>query len=205
MSQKLLIIGAGGHGLMAAEIAKKMDVWEEIKFLDDDMNITNPQILGKISEFYTYVNNYNIFVAIGNIETRERLLLELLNHGSKVPTLIHPTAIIGEGVEIGTGTILMPGTIINHSSKIGVGCIVNTGAIVEHNCKIGDFVHLSPGVKIAGTVNVGKKSWLGIGSVIVNNVDICEGSIIGAGAVVIKDIDQTGTYIGVPAKRVKIG
>ena len=34
-----------------------------------------------------------------------------------------------------------------------------------------------------------------------NNVDICSNCMIGAGAVVIKDITESGTYIGVPAKK----
>lgn len=35
---KLLILGAGGHGKVVAEIATKMKKWNEIAFLDDNEN-----------------------------------------------------------------------------------------------------------------------------------------------------------------------
>ena len=39
MKNKLLIIGASGHGKVAADIALKMNIWQNIAFLDDDENI----------------------------------------------------------------------------------------------------------------------------------------------------------------------
>lgn len=45
---------------------------------------------------------------------------------------------------------------------------------------------------------------MGRGGVIVSNdISICEDCMIGAGAVVVKNIDIPGTYVGVPAKRIK--
>ena len=57
------------------------------------------------------------------------------------------------------------------------------------------------GAKLAGTVHVGKATWIGIGASVSNNLSICENCMIGAGAVVVKDITESGTYIGVPAKK----
>ena len=48
---------------------------------------------------------------------------------------------------------------------------------------------------------MGEKTWIGIGSVVSNNIDICSDCMIGAGAVVVKNIDESGTYIGVPARK----
>ena len=36
MKNKLLIIGASGHGKVVADIALKMNKWKSIAFLDDD-------------------------------------------------------------------------------------------------------------------------------------------------------------------------
>ena len=49
----------------------------------------------------------------------------------------------------------------------------------------------------------GPGTWIGIGGIIANNVNICNECIIGAGAVVIKNIKQSGTYVGVPIRKVK--
>ena len=202
---KLLIIGASGHGRVVADIAIKMNRWQQIAFLDDDEEIQSPirvKVIGKSNDAFTYINDYDIFVAIGNNKTREKIQTQLGVAGANIPTLIHPSAIIGEKVEVGIGTVVMAGVVINCCSSTGVGCIVNTGAVIDHDNVIEDYVHISPGTRLAGTVKVGQGSWLGIGSVVSNNVDICSDCKIGAGAVVVKDITEPGTYVGVPARRI---
>lgn len=96
----------------------------------------------------------------------------------------------------------MAGVVINSSTKIGKGCIINTSSSIDHDNIIGDYVHISPGVKLAGAVNIGRESWLGIGSIVINNISITSGCILGASTVVVKNIPESGTYIGVPARRV---
>ncbi len=202
---KLLIIGASGHGRVVADIAIKMNRWQQIAFLDDDEEIQSPirvKVIGKSNDAFTYINDYDIFVAIGNNKTREKIQTQLGVAGANIPTLIHPSTIIGEKVEVGIGTVVMAGVVINCCSTIGEGCIINTGAVIDHDNVIEDYVHISPGARLAGTIKVGQGSWLGIGSVVSNNVNIISGCMIGAGAVVVKDITEPGTYVGVPARRV---
>ena len=203
---KLLIIGASGHGKVVADTALKMNRWQQIAFLDDDETIKSSMgidVIGKSHDAFIYINDYDIFVAIGTNKTREKIQSQLEMEGANIPTLIHPSAIIGEKVEIERGTVIMAGVIINCCSKIGRGCIVNTGATIDHENVIEQYVHISPGVHLAGTVKVGKATWLGIGSVVSNNINITSGCIIGAGAVVIRDITEAGTYVGVPATKLK--
>lgn len=205
MKNKLLIIGANGHGKVVADIALKMNRWQQIAFLDDNENIKSSMgidVIGKSKDALTYISDYDIFVAIGNNKTREKIQSQLEIAGANIPTLIHPSAIIGEKVEVGTGTVVMAGAVINCCSRIGEGCIVNTAATVDHDNVVEDYVHISPGVNIAGTVRIGKGSWLGIGSVISNNINITSSCMVGAGAVVVRDITEAGTYVGAPARRV---
>ena len=205
MKTKLVIIGASGHGKVVADIALKMNKWNNILFLDDDdtiKSIIGLEVIGKTTEAYKFKSDTDFFVAIGNNKIREKLQENLSNRGLKTVTLIHPSAVIGTDVEIDYGTVVMAGVVINSSSKIGKGCIINTGSCVEHDNIIEDYVHISPGAKIAGNVSVGKSSWLGIGSVVKNDVKITSNCMIGAGAVVIKDIEESGTYVGVPVKRI---
>ena len=37
----------------------------------------------------------------------------------------------------------------------------------------------------------------------IDKISVCDNVIIGAGAVVIEDIMEAGTYVGIPAKRIK--
>lgn len=204
--KKLLIIGAGGHGKVAVDIALKMNEWEKVYFLDDDKSITSSigiDVIGRINDAYKYIHEYEFFVAVGNNNVREQILNNLEKLGANIATLVHPQVSIGSMVEIGVGTSLMAGVVINSSSIIGKGCIINTGSTVDHDSVIEDYVHISPGVNLAGEVTVGKGTWLGIGSVVSNNVKITSGCIIGAGALVIMNISQKGTYIGVPVMKIE--
>ena len=205
MKDRLLIIGASGHGKVVADIAIKMNRWKYIAFLDDNESLKvsmGLEIIGKSEDVFRYKDDFDIFVAIGNNYTREKVFKRLEAVEANIPILIHPNVVIGQQVDLGVGTVVMAGAIINCCTKIGKGCIINTGATLDHDNEIGDFVHISPGVNLAGIVNVGKGTWLGIGSVVSNNVSIANDCKIGAGAVVIRDITEPGTYVGVPARRV---
>ena len=205
MKDKLIIIGASGHGKVVADIAIKMNKWQSIAFLDDDESIKTSmglEVIGKTADAFTYKDEADFFVAIGSNATRENIQEKLIEEGLNIVSLIHPSVVIGTDVEIGIGSVVMAGVVINSSTRIGKGCIINTSSSLDHDSMIEDYVHISPGVNMAGTVKVGNGSWIGIGSVISNNVNICSGCKVGAGAVVVKDITEPGTYVGVPVRRV---
>jgi len=206
MKDKLIIIGASGHGKVVADVAIKMNKWQSISFLDDDESIKTSMgldVIGKTTDAFRDKDEADFFVAIGSNATREKIQEKLIDEGLNVVSLIHPSAVIGTDVEIGIGTAVMAGVVINSSTRIGKGCIINTSSSLDHDNAIEDYVHISPGVNMAGTVKVDKGSWIGIGSVVSNNVNICSGCKVGAGAVVVKDITEPGTYVGVPVRRVK--
>lgn len=203
MKKKLLIIGASGHGKVVADLALKMNRWASIGFLDDNEAINcsmGIEVIGKSSDFIKHLHDCDIFVGIGNNIIRKKIFEKLEAEDASIPTLTHPAAVIGEQVDLASGTVVMAGAVINCCTRIGKGCIINTSASIDHDNLIGDYVHLSPGVHLAGTVKIGEGTWLGIGSTVSNNINIASGCTVGAGAVVIKDLTETGTYVGVPAR-----
>ncbi len=205
MKDKLIIIGASGHGKVVADIAIKMNKCQSIAFLDDDKSINTSmglEVIGSTADAFTYKDEADFFVAIGNNAVREKVQEKFIEEGLNVVSLIHPSAVIGTNVEIGIGTVIMAGVVINSSTRIGKGCIINTSSSLDHDNVVNDYVHISPGVRTAGSVSIGKDTWLGIGSVVSNNVNICSGCKVGAGAVVVKDITEPGIYVGVPVRRV---
>lgn len=204
MAEKLIIIGAGGHGKVIADIAK-LNGYKEIYFLDDDINkhkIGEYQIIGTSKDIDKYKEKYDFIVGIGNNKIRKKFSLKLNERKIKQPSLIHPSAVIDQTVNIGQGTVVMSNVVINADSKIGNGCIINTSSSIDHDCLISNYTHISPGVHIAGTVSIGECSWVGIGATVKNNVYIGSDCIIGAGSVVIDNLLEPGTYIGVPARRI---
>lgn len=198
---KLIIIGASGHGKVIADIAKKIG-YNEIVFLDDNENVHECggyPVVGKSSDATGI--DADVIVAIGNAKIRKRILASI--DESRITTLIHPDAVVAEDVVVGVGTVIMAGAVINPCVKIGRGCIVNTSSSIDHDCSVGDYVHVSVGAHLCGTVSVENGTWIGAGATISNNVTICENCMIGAGAVVIQDIKESGTYVGVPVKTVE--
>ncbi len=204
-NKKLAIIGAGGHGRVLADIAR-LNNYRYIVFADDNEKLTECggyPIVCKINDVLKFINEeYDIVVAVGNSKLRQGIQESLSNFG-KVVSLIHPNSTVSSDVVIGEGTVIMAGAVINPGTKIGNGCIINTGATVDHDNVIGDYAHVSVGAHLAGTVLIGKRTWIGAGVIISNNINICDDCIIGAGAVVINDIEVSGTYVGIPARKVK--
>ena len=203
MHDKLIIIGAGGHGKVVANIAV-LNGYKEIYFLDDDTSkkdIGKYQIIGTTKDIDRYKNEYDFFIAIGNNETRKKLAMLLLDNNIKPVSLIHPSAVIDSTVQIGSGVVVMANAVINADTMIGNNVIINTASSIDHDCIINDYVHISPGVHIAGNVHIGERSWLCIGSTIINNITVGADIIVGAGATVINNIDENGIYVGIPAIR----
>lgn len=190
----VIIIGAGGHARVIADIVKAAGD-NLLGHLDD-----HAPALGPVSDYVKFPDAHFI-IGIGSAAVRRRIAERMT--GVNWYTAIHPTAIIGSSVTVGEGTAVMAGAMIGPGARIGTHAIVNTGAIVEHDNQIGDFAHISVGAKLAGTVTVGPDSWIGIGAVVSNNLSICGGCMVGAGAVVVKNLTEPGTYVGVPARRIK--
>lgn len=207
MSKQVVIIGAGGHAKVIADIIVKSGD-RVYGFLDDNLEIgttiaNNEQfkIIGKIEKINKLKENTNLefVIAIGDNTVRKNIAE---NYNVKYYTAIHPSSIIALDVSIEEGTVVMANAVINTSAKIGSHCIVNTGAIVEHDNIIENYVHVSPNATLCGTVKIGECTHIGANATVKNNTKICNKCIIGAGALVVKNINESGTYVGVPVKRI---
>ena len=200
MKDKLLIIGAGGHGRVVADIAEATGKYSEIAFLDDGVIEKIPRfpVLGGSAIAVEKKTEYEVIVAIGNSKVRNKIMENL---DVDFAILIHPAAVIGSEVSIGEGTVIMPGAIVNTGSNIGKGVIINTASSVDHDCEIGDYCHVAVGAHLCGNVQVKEHTWIGAGATVIQGTEICDNCMIGAGAVVVKKIEEAGIYVGVPARR----
>lgn len=198
---KLMILGAGGHGRVVAEIAQLSGKYTDIAFLDDkapEASFPYPYI-GKCEAFADHLADSDFFIAIGNAAIRRRLQTDVETTGGNIVTLIHPSAIISHDVTIGKGTVIMAGAIVNTGAQIGDGVILNTASSVDHDCVVEDFCHVSVDAHLCGTVHLGAGTWVAAGATVINNVTICSDCLIGAGSTVVHDISTSGVYKGVPA------
>lgn len=201
--KEVIIIGAGGHGKVAADIIEKSGD-RVVGYLDDNEALGSTffklPLLGAVDRYIKYMQ-YEFVVAIGSASVRERIVGMLA--GVKWYTGVHPSAVIaGREVTVGEGTLIMANAVINPGSRIGKHCIINTGAVVEHDNRVEDYAHISVGARLAGTVHIGRAAWIGAGAVVSNNLSVCAGCMVGAGCVVVRNIEEAGTYVGVPARKI---
>lgn len=205
--KRLILLGAGGQGRVAADVAVCMGAYREVCFLDDrlcgdDAKLPYP-VLGRFSDYPSYMEDADLLVSLGQNAIRRRWQEVLEAAGASLATLIHPRAVVAERVTIGAGSVVMAGAVINPDVVIGRGVIINTCASVDHDGRIGDFCHISVGAHLAGTVSVGANSLLGVGVAVRPGVTIGEDCTIGVGAAVVSDLIEPGVYVGVPAHRMK--
>ena len=200
---RLLIIGAGGHGRVAADCAELLD-WEEVAFLDD--RVTGIQapwpVLGPAQPRDLEQHGRDgahFFVAIGDNAAREAAMTGLHQLALGSETLIHPTAHASGYAELGAGCLIAMGAMVGVMAELREGVIVNTGASVDHDCRVGAFCHISPGARLAGGVRVGARSWIGIGASVREGVTIGADVMVGAGAAVVSDLPDGARVGGVPA------
>jgi len=209
--KRILILGAGGHAQVVADILVSGSGSREYRvvgFLDDDTALQGTEImgtlvLGPIDRFAT-VEHDGLVVAIGDNQPRARVFDACRARGARFINAIHPTAVVGSGVRFGEGVMVCAGVLINPHAVIGDDVILNTGCSIDHHVQIGAHVHIGPGANLAGTVRVGEGALVGIGANVVPGRVIGDWSVVGAGAAVVRDIPAHVTAVGVPA-RVTVG
>ncbi len=146
----LLIVGAGGHGKVVAEIAADCG-YEKVDYLDDN----SPEAIGKLHDLEKFADQYEYaFVGIGNNKLRGELIEKLESVGYQVPVLIHPTAYISRTAKIEKGTVVEPKAIVNANTVVSSGCIISVGSIVDHDVVIEQYCHINAGaiVKAGATL-----------------------------------------------------
>ena len=126
-----------------------------------------------------------------------------LDEGCEYMTLIHPHASVSRWTQLGKGAIVTKGCIVTTQIEIGQHCQLNLNTTVGHDCRIGNFFTTAPSVNISGICNIGNGVYFGTGAGTKQGISICNNVIIGMGAMVVKNIEEAGTYVGIPATKVK--
>lgn len=209
----IAIFGVGGFGrevlALIKDINKVKPTWNIVGFFDDGyekgLTINGYPTLGTTEDLNKWDKEIAIAISIGNPVIKKKILDKIHNSKVSYPTLIHPTAWIGDDdfVEIGKGCIICAGNLITTNIKIQDFVILNLGCTVGHDTVIKDYAAFMPSVNISGEVTIGEGVYVGTGAKIINQLGIGDYAIIGAGAVVAKTIPSRCTAVGVPAKPIK--
>ncbi|MHA2052248.1 MAG: acetyltransferase [Candidatus Hodarchaeales archaeon] len=208
MSKKVVIVGAGGHGKVIADILELND-YEIIGFIYDDPKMKGAQVsgynvLGSIDDLDSFSEAECGFVAQVDHEKRIKYIQILLSRGLELINAFHPTSVRSKHIKMGKGVCMMAGSIVNPGVTVGDGSIINTSATIDHDSTLGVCSHISPGAKIARNVEIGENSFIGTGAIINPNLKVGNNVIVGSGTVIINDIPDEATAVGNPAQVIKM-
>lgn len=144
--------------------------------------------------------------------------------------VIHPTAVIYPGVQLGVGvkvfphaviggpaeirgewigegdiivgdhTVIREHAVIQGPARVGADCYLMDSVHVAHHCVIGDRVTMSPHVTLAGHVLIESDATLGMNSSVHQRLTIGAGAMVGMGSTVTKNVPPYRKWYGVPAQ-----
>lgn len=99
--KSLLILGAGGFGQMAKEMALELG-YERVVFLDDAAD--GEDVIGRCCDYALWRSAYpEAVAAFGNNKTRLYWTDKLLAAGYQVPALVHPSAVVSPSAVLESG------------------------------------------------------------------------------------------------------
>jgi sugar O-acyltransferase (sialic acid O-acetyltransferase NeuD family) len=204
---KTFILGAGGFAREVALIlADRTHDIEQFKYLSDDSTQANNwyeriECAGSID--YQSHGSHRFVPGVGSPELRKELVERALNKGWMPSSAVSLSAYT-KHIAMGLGVVICGGVQATVNVTLGNFVNVNLNCTLGHDCVIENYVNLSPAVNVSGYVHIEEGADIGTGAVLLPGVRIGKGAIIGAGAVVNKHVPAGETWVGVPAKCLRL-
>lgn len=209
MTQRsLYIVGAGGFGrevyTWLSHMPETSVDWKLCGFLDDNLEALkgfdySVPVCGRVSE-YTIQPNDCFVCGLGAVELKKRVCGDLIGRGAQFITLVHPTAIIGQNVQLGAGVVICPGVTLTCDIAVGAMTMVNCHSTVGHDARIGPWVTISAHCDLTGYTRVEEGAFLGSRVTVIPGKQVGSSAVVGAGSVVIRDVPPEVTVFGNPAR-----
>lgn len=205
----IAIVGAGGLGKEMAVLIHQINqnelIWNVVGYYDDlifkGKKVAGHLVLGTVDDLNKIDYPLCVVLAVGDPVVKFDLITKIKNPHITFPILIHPTAGLGLGIELGDGTIITAGCQLTIDIKTGAHVLINLNSTIGHDVSIGNFSCIMPGVHLSGFVNVEDQVLIGTGASVLQHLCIRSGARVGAGAIVTKNVESKSTVKGVPAKK----
>lgn len=211
--KNIAIIGAGGFGqevycIWRDRLEYEGIDYEFVGFYDDADNLEENsfgKIIGRVDDLNHVDYSLEIAIAIGNPQLIFQIRSRLSNNNLIFPNIIHPSVqFLGkESVNLGEGNILSLNVIFSCNTTVGNFNIFNTRVTLGHDDIVGDYNVFSPNAQISGAVTIEDLNLFGFSSGVLQGKKIGNNNVIGAGAILLRNIKNDGTYVGVPAVKMK--
>jgi sugar O-acyltransferase (sialic acid O-acetyltransferase NeuD family) len=211
--KKLVLVGGAGTSsdvlALIASINRVSMCYQVAGLLDDGIPVGTLRfgipVLGSIGNWESLGNAWFVdcLGSPRSYRKREELLERYGMLQTQFETLIHPSAMVADDVQIGQGSIIYPNVVALSNVRIGQHVTILSGTVLNHDVEVGDWSILGSGVMLSGAVKVGKACYLGTSCSVRESVAIGDGSLVGMGGAVIANVDVNVVVAGVPAKLIR--
>lgn len=166
------------------------------------------KILGSFDDLFSSNNLQGKFflLTMGDIEIRYKLTEKILSLGGKVPSLIHPTAVISRFADISNvGVYISAFVHVQADTKIGQGTVVLSGVNISHTNTIGKYCFIAGGATVGAFTIVDDFVFIGQGALSISSKvkKIGTHAYVGARSLITKDVDEYSVVAGSPAKVIR--
>lgn len=209
---KILIVGCGEHARMVIdniEQNNKYEVFGLVTNIEAELNtlVMGYPVVCLENDLESYLRNnpqiegYFLGVGVKSMKLRWKIYSQIDKLLPAV-NIIHPTCIISDHAEFGTGNIFEAFTKIANGVKIGNHCILNSFSAINHDQEIGDNVLIACNVSMAGK-KIGSHTIIADGASIAFKKSVGKNCIIGDGTLIHKDIPDNSIVVGNPPRIIR--
>ncbi|RGX75809.1 transferase [Bacteroides stercorirosoris] len=152
------------------------------------------------------LSGMDFLLTMGDNMIRAELLQKIVNLGGRVPSIIHPTAVISRFAFISsTGVYISAFTHVQADTFIDEGSVILSGVNISHTNRIGKYCFVAGGATIGAYTTVEDYVFIGQSALTISAKvkRIGHHACIGARALVTKDVESGAVMMGSPARTIR--
>lgn len=209
----VVLVGGGGHASDVLQVIEAVNAirptYAVIGVLDDgDVDARRfagrgVRHLGPVDDVAGTDAAY--VLCLGWPWTRAALAARIGERARPAPPIVHPSADVGFGVELGPGSVVLGHAHLSPFVRLGPHAVVSYNASIGHDSLFGDCASVMPNAAVGGGVAAGHRVLVGVGAAVREGVRLGDDVRVGAGAAVVGDVAGGLTVIGVPARPSRAG
>lgn len=163
------------------------------------------KILGSFDDLFALgdLTGKSFLLTMGDNKIRTELSDKIITLGGKVPTMIHPTAVISHFATISDiGVYISPYTYVQADSTIGSNTILLSHVNISHTTHVGNSCFIAGGATIGAYTDMEDYVFVGQGalSISAKAKKIGHHAFIGARSLLTRDVPPAVVIAGSPAR-----
>lgn len=155
----------------------------------------------KLMEITT--SNANFIVTVEDQQLRNRAIQYINKKSWNQISIVMENCSIMPDVSIGHGVVIFPMTIVLSQTIVHDNVLIYPGCMIAHLVTINKNTLIQGGCVVAGSTAIGESCVLGLKSTVGAHINFPSNSKLGAFSSLTKSPDQSGYFLGTPARRVR--